>query len=143
MTRHMSGEYISVSNGKRPVSNVKKRAKMFAVCAWMQIAVARQFQSLSIVFVCEVNTKLASRFGLAFSLQIYMELTGHHTVKDRHRIKIHTEGPLTSDALKFLSSRITHVGRHCSGQSMTFSGQQTRCTGWLLRLLASKLHIFA
>jgi hypothetical protein len=35
----MSGEYISVSNGKRPVSNVKKRAKMFAVCAWMQIAV--------------------------------------------------------------------------------------------------------
>jgi hypothetical protein len=35
----MSGEYISVSNGKRPVSNVKKRAKMLAVCAWMQIAV--------------------------------------------------------------------------------------------------------
>jgi hypothetical protein len=35
----MSSEYISVSNGKRPVSNVKKRAKMFAVCAWMQIAV--------------------------------------------------------------------------------------------------------
>jgi hypothetical protein len=35
----MSGEYISVSNGKRLVSNVKKRAKMFAVCAWMQIAV--------------------------------------------------------------------------------------------------------
>jgi hypothetical protein len=35
----MSGEYISVSNGKHPVSNVKKRAKMFAVCAWMQIAV--------------------------------------------------------------------------------------------------------
>jgi hypothetical protein len=35
----MSGEYISVSNGKCPVSNVKKRAKMFAVCAWMQIAV--------------------------------------------------------------------------------------------------------
>jgi hypothetical protein len=35
----MSGEYISVSNGKRPVSNVKKRAKMFAVCAWTQIAV--------------------------------------------------------------------------------------------------------
>ena len=39
VTRHMSGEYISVSNGKRLVSNVKKRAKMFAVCAWMQIAV--------------------------------------------------------------------------------------------------------
>jgi hypothetical protein len=37
--RHMSGEYILVSNGKSPVSNVKKRAKMFAVCAWMQIAV--------------------------------------------------------------------------------------------------------
>ena len=40
MTRHMSGEYISVSNGKRLVSNVNKRAKMFAVCAWMQIAVS-------------------------------------------------------------------------------------------------------
>jgi hypothetical protein len=39
VTRHMSGEYISVSNGKRSVSNVKKRAKMFAVCAWIQIAV--------------------------------------------------------------------------------------------------------
>jgi hypothetical protein len=35
----MSGEYISVSNGKRPVSNIKKRTKMFAFCAWMQIAV--------------------------------------------------------------------------------------------------------
>jgi hypothetical protein len=34
------------------------------------------FQSLSIVFVCAVNTKLASLFGLDFSLQIYMELTG-------------------------------------------------------------------
>jgi hypothetical protein len=32
----------SVSNGKRPVSNVNKRAKMFAVCAWMQIAVTNQ-----------------------------------------------------------------------------------------------------
>jgi hypothetical protein len=39
----MSGEYISVSNGKRLVSNVKKRAKMFAVCAWMQIAVGQYF----------------------------------------------------------------------------------------------------
>ena len=29
----------SVSNGKRHVSNVNKRAKMFAVCAWTQIAV--------------------------------------------------------------------------------------------------------
>jgi hypothetical protein len=33
LTRHMSGEYISVSNGKRPVSNIKKRTKMFAFCA--------------------------------------------------------------------------------------------------------------
>jgi hypothetical protein len=40
VTRHMSGEHISVSNGKRLVSNVNKRAKMFAVCAWMQIAVS-------------------------------------------------------------------------------------------------------
>jgi hypothetical protein len=30
----------SVSNGKRHVSNVNKRAKMFAVCAWTQIAVS-------------------------------------------------------------------------------------------------------
>jgi hypothetical protein len=43
VTRHMSGEYISVSNGKRLDSNVKKRAKMFAVCAWMQIAVTPPF----------------------------------------------------------------------------------------------------
>jgi hypothetical protein len=35
----MSGETFQVSNGKRPVSNVNKRAKMFAVCAWTQIAV--------------------------------------------------------------------------------------------------------
>jgi hypothetical protein len=33
----------SVSNGKRHVSNVNKRAKMFAVCAWTQIAVRRDF----------------------------------------------------------------------------------------------------
>ena len=26
----------------------------------------------------------------------------------RHRIKIHIEGPLTSEALKFLSSRMSH-----------------------------------
>ena len=30
----------SVSNGKRHVSNVNKRAKMFSVCAWTQIAVS-------------------------------------------------------------------------------------------------------
>jgi hypothetical protein len=30
-----------VSNSKRPVSKVNKRAKMFAVCAWTQIAVGR------------------------------------------------------------------------------------------------------
>jgi hypothetical protein len=38
-------------------------------------AIGRQFQSLSIVFVCAVNTKLASLFRLEFSLKIYMELT--------------------------------------------------------------------
>jgi hypothetical protein len=27
VTRHMSGEYISVSNGKRPVSNIKNAGK--------------------------------------------------------------------------------------------------------------------
>jgi hypothetical protein len=36
---------ISVSNGKRPVSNVNKRAKMFAVCAWTQIAVSQTWGS--------------------------------------------------------------------------------------------------
>jgi hypothetical protein len=36
----MSGETFQFPTVlKRPVSNVKKRAKMFAVCAWMQIAV--------------------------------------------------------------------------------------------------------
>jgi hypothetical protein len=39
-------------------------------------AVGRQFQSLSIVFDCAVNTRLASLFGLEFSLQIYIELSG-------------------------------------------------------------------
>jgi hypothetical protein len=38
-------------------------------------AIGRQFQSLSIVFFCAVNTKLASVFGLEFSLQIYIELS--------------------------------------------------------------------
>jgi hypothetical protein len=38
-------------------------------------AVGRQFQSLSIVFVCAVNTKLASLWATKFLLQIYMELT--------------------------------------------------------------------
>jgi hypothetical protein len=47
--------------------------------AEIKAAIGRQFQSLSIVFVCAVNTKLASLFRLKFSLQIYMdymELTG-------------------------------------------------------------------
>ena len=39
-------------------------------------AIGRQFQSLSIVFLCAVNTKLASVFGFEFPLQIYMEITG-------------------------------------------------------------------
>jgi hypothetical protein len=43
-------------------------------------AIGRQFQSLSVVFVCTVSTKLASLFGLEFSLQVYMELTGASTV---------------------------------------------------------------
>jgi hypothetical protein len=46
-------------------------------------AVRRQFQSLSIVFVCAVKTKLASLWATKFLLQIYMELTGQwlHTVQ--------------------------------------------------------------
>jgi hypothetical protein len=55
VTRHISGEYISVSNGKRLVSNVNKRAKMFAVCAWMKIAVqcflVRHFRTVVMVFM--------------------------------------------------------------------------------------------
>jgi hypothetical protein len=39
-------------------------------------ALGRQFQSLSIVFICAVNTKLASLWAIKFLLQIYMELTG-------------------------------------------------------------------
>jgi hypothetical protein len=31
-----------------------------------------QFQSLSIVFLCAVNTKLASLFALEISLQVYI-----------------------------------------------------------------------
>jgi hypothetical protein len=42
-------------------------------------AIGRQFQSLSIVFDCAVDTKLASLFGLEFSLQIYIQLIGPHT----------------------------------------------------------------
>jgi hypothetical protein len=38
-------------------------------------AIERHFLSLSIVFVCAVNTKLALLCGLEFSLQIYMEVT--------------------------------------------------------------------
>jgi hypothetical protein len=43
-------------------------------------AVGRQFQSLSIVLVCAVNTKFGSLFELEFSLQVYMELTVSHAV---------------------------------------------------------------
>jgi hypothetical protein len=42
--------------------------------AEIEKAKGRQFQSLSIVFVGAVNTKLASLFALEFSLQIYIEL---------------------------------------------------------------------
>jgi hypothetical protein len=42
--------------------------------AEIEKAKGRQFQSLSIVFVCAVNTTLASLFALEFSLQIYIEL---------------------------------------------------------------------
>ncbi len=65
-----------------------------------------------------------------------------------HRITMRPEGYLESEPSKFVSARIshyaayriTHVGRHFPSQSITFSG---RCTGWLLRLLAGKLHNFA
>jgi hypothetical protein len=40
--------------------------------AGIEGAIGRQSQSLTIVFVCAVNTKLASLFGLEFSLQIYI-----------------------------------------------------------------------
>jgi hypothetical protein len=49
---------ISVSNGKRHVSNVNKRAKMFAVCAWTQIAVS-YFLVIAIIstHTCDVTTQ--------------------------------------------------------------------------------------
>jgi hypothetical protein len=43
-----------------------------------------------------------------------------------HRIKIHTEGPLTVGSFEvsvLAEGRITHVGRHFPSQSMTFYGQ--------------------
>jgi hypothetical protein len=49
---------------------------LLAKMAEVKEAIGRQFQSLSIVFVCAVNTKLDSLFGFVFSLQIYMELSG-------------------------------------------------------------------
>jgi hypothetical protein len=44
--------------------------------AGIEGALGPQFQSLSIVLVCAVNTKLASLWATKFLLQIYMELTG-------------------------------------------------------------------
>jgi hypothetical protein len=38
----------------------------------IEAAIGRRFQSLSTVFVCAVNTKLALLFALEFSLQIYI-----------------------------------------------------------------------
>jgi hypothetical protein len=48
---------------------------LLAKMAETEEALGRQFQSLSIIFACAVNTKLASLFVLAFSLQVYIELT--------------------------------------------------------------------
>jgi hypothetical protein len=36
----MSGETFQFPTANAPISNVNKRAKMFAVCAWTQIAVS-------------------------------------------------------------------------------------------------------
>jgi hypothetical protein len=46
----------SVSNGKRRVSNVNKRAKMFAVCAWTQIAVFVGDVSVSLIASVHMNS---------------------------------------------------------------------------------------
>jgi hypothetical protein len=54
----------------KAVKNQKKKQKK------NKKTVGRHFQSLSIVFLCAVNTKLASLFGLEFSLQKYIELSG-------------------------------------------------------------------
>jgi hypothetical protein len=60
----MSGEYISVSNGKRPVSNVNKRAKMFAVCAWTQIAVVR-ISNVSSTHAWQLLQNINKVFGIS------------------------------------------------------------------------------
>jgi hypothetical protein len=48
---------------------------LLAKMAEIEGAIRRQFQSFSIAFVCAVDTKLASLFGLEFSIQIYIELS--------------------------------------------------------------------
>ena len=53
------------------------------------------------------------------ALRMAREQVGRHSLYQR--IKIHTEGPLASEAILFL--RMSHVGRHFHSQSMTFSGQ--------------------
>ena len=49
-------------------------------------AIRRQSQSLSIVFLCAVDTKLASLFYLEFPLQIYIKFRGY-----RPRLTISTK----------------------------------------------------
>jgi hypothetical protein len=47
------------------------------------------------------SSNSTSQAGLKITLHVT-------TVSSNHRIKIHIEGPLTSEALKFLSSRMSH-----------------------------------
>ena len=54
---------------------IRNFGTLLAKMAKIEGAIGRHFLSLSIVFVCVVNTKLALLCGLEFSLQIYMEVT--------------------------------------------------------------------
>jgi hypothetical protein len=58
-----------------------------------------------------------------------------------HRIKIDTEGPCTYVG-SFEVSVLAHVALRMLAAIFPASAM-IRCTGWLLHLLASKLHIFA
>jgi hypothetical protein len=47
--------------------------------------------------------------GLRSGNGVFESVSSRKSMSDlRHRIKIHIEGPLTSEALKFLSSRMSH-----------------------------------
>jgi hypothetical protein len=67
---------ISLETMLLPIQiDVKIRNSGTLLAKEIEGAIWRQFQSISIVFICAANTKLASLCGLEISLQIHMELT--------------------------------------------------------------------